>query len=296
MTTTSTRPADLEWRVFRGSEAVRDGLLTPHQLRSSAWLHVRHDTYADARMTRDHRLACQAFRLRLPPLTVFAGPSAAYLHGVAHAADFDDEVHVIVPPYIRVAHQHGLRPHALLLEAAERGETDGMATTTPLRTAWDSALWLELGAAVAIVDSLLALGRVTRDELTALADRRLGQPWTRRARRVFDLSDGRARSPAESHLRIGLITAGLPRPLVRYPVELPDGGVAHPALSWPRFRVAIELEEREACDIHLIGRERRGRLASAGWTVLQVASRRSQRDFASVVREIRPTLVSHGWR
>ncbi|WP_428963304.1 endonuclease domain-containing protein [Micromonospora fluostatini] len=105
------RPRSLAFQVFRGSEAVRCGLLTKHQLRSSAWLRVRHDVYADARLDRDHTLACRAVALRLPATVLLAGPSAAYLHGVEHAASFADDVHVLTTGSVRVAAQHGVRVH-----------------------------------------------------------------------------------------------------------------------------------------------------------------------------------------
>ncbi|MEU4779049.1 hypothetical protein [Micromonospora sp. NPDC023633] len=106
------RPAVLAWQVFRGSDAIRQGLVTEHQLRSSAWLRLRHDVYADARLDRDHALACRAAVLRLPPEAVVAGPSAAYLHGVEHAASFTDDVHVLVPRAMRLGPQRGLRVHS----------------------------------------------------------------------------------------------------------------------------------------------------------------------------------------
>ncbi|MEV4464130.1 hypothetical protein AB0J51_10925 [Micromonospora echinofusca] len=106
------RPGVLAWQVFRGSDAIRQGLVSEHQLRSSAWLRLRHDVYADARLDRDHALACRAAALRLPPEAVIAGPSAAYLHGVEHAASFVDDVHVLVPRAMRLGPQRGLRVHS----------------------------------------------------------------------------------------------------------------------------------------------------------------------------------------
>ncbi|MEU7996554.1 hypothetical protein AB0B83_14635 [Micromonospora sp. NPDC049060] len=106
------RPGVLAWQVFRGSDAIRQALVTEHQLRSSAWLRLRHDVYADARLDRDHALACRAAALRLPPEAVVAGPSAAYLHGVEHAASFADDVHVLVPRAMRLGPQRGLRVHS----------------------------------------------------------------------------------------------------------------------------------------------------------------------------------------
>ncbi|RLK08790.1 hypothetical protein DER29_6658 [Micromonospora sp. M71_S20] len=126
------RPGVLAWQVFRGSDAIRQGLVTEHQLRSSAWLRLRHDVYADARLDRDHALACRAAALRLPPEAIVAGPSAAYLHGVEHAASFADDVHVLVPRTMRLGPQRGLRVHSTgpatppsCASARSRGAGDG---------------------------------------------------------------------------------------------------------------------------------------------------------------------------
>ncbi len=107
MPPTPRRPAALSGRVFRGREAVRHGLITPDHLRSRAWIRLRHDVYADARLARDHELACRAALARLRPTAVLAGPSAAFLHGVEHAAGYEDDVHVITPPTDRVGTQRG---------------------------------------------------------------------------------------------------------------------------------------------------------------------------------------------
>lgn len=108
-----SRPTALARQVFRGSEAVRLGLLSRHQLRGASWLRLRQDVYADARLHRDHGLACRAAVLRLPPEAVLAGPSAAYLLGVEHAASFTDDVHVLVPRSARIDSQPGIRVHTL---------------------------------------------------------------------------------------------------------------------------------------------------------------------------------------
>ena len=90
------RPRELQWQVFRGSDAVRQRLVTADQLRSRAWIRLRHDVYADARLEHDHELACRAAALRLPAGCALAGPSAAYLLGRrARSRAKRDDVHVI---------------------------------------------------------------------------------------------------------------------------------------------------------------------------------------------------------
>ncbi|MEV1330325.1 hypothetical protein AB0J20_12200 [Micromonospora costi] len=333
------RPAVLAWQVFRGSTVVRQGLLTGHQLRSSAWVRLRHDVYADARLDRDHALVCRAALLRLPPKALVAGPSAAYLHGVTHAAAFTDEVHVLVPPPLRAGAQRGLRLHvagAAALPAAEasavrrsppaavgfpggdmsplpvavlapperavpsspRTPAGGLPRTNPGEAAWETAVWVEPVRAVGIIDSLLHADLTTRDELTTIADANADRPGGRRAQWIFGLADPGAQSPPESHLRVRLVLAGLPRPVAQHPVRLPGGLVLHPDLAWPRYRVAVEYDGVWHADADQLHRDRRrlNQLVSAGWLVLHVTGRRLHQDFPGIVREVSAALDSRGWR
>lgn len=121
-------PSALAWQVFRGSTAIGQGLITRHQLRGSSWVRLRHDVYADARLDRNHELACRAAALRLPPQAMIAGPSSAYLHGIEHAAGFVDDVHVLVPRIVRVDSQRRLHVHVFDMEAAEAAKAAGALT------------------------------------------------------------------------------------------------------------------------------------------------------------------------
>ncbi|MFC4019827.1 DUF559 domain-containing protein [Micromonospora sp. GCM10011542] len=318
------RPDALAWQVFRGSDAVLRGLLTEHQLRSSAWVRLRHDIYADARLDRDHALTCRAALLRLPPGVVIAGPSAAYLHGVEHASAFLGEVHVLVPRSLRVGAQRGLRVHAgdfvaptaadaqasggRLVGAGQRpgaAEGDGsprcsgiIPRTDPGRAAWETAVWLEPVRAVGIVDALLRQGLTDRDTLAEVATRNADRPGGRRARWVFELADPGAQSPPESQLRVRLVLAGLPRPVAQHPVRLPNGLILHPDLVWPEYRVAVEYDGQWHADADQLHRDRRrlNLLVGAGWLVLHVTSRRLHNDFPGVLREVRAALDTRGWR
>ncbi|MFC4146648.1 hypothetical protein ACFO0M_10310 [Micromonospora mangrovi] len=321
------RPAELAGQVFRGSDVVRRGLLTRHQLRGASWLRLRQDVYADARLDRDHRLACRAALLRLPPGTLIAGPSAAHLHGVEHAAGFDDDVHVLVTGSTRVDPQAGLRVHRLgaprhapatfpVGGAAGRSTArypgspgagspevgspgaGGPAHTGPAECAWETAVWIEPFRAVGIVDTLLRRGLLGRDELAEVADRRAGWPGSRRAGWVFGLTDPASGSPAESHLRVRLVLGGLPRPVARHPVRLGTGVVLRPGLAWPRFRVAIQYDagRRALADRPPLGCEPLDGLVGAGWRVVPVTDHRLRRQFPAVQAEVCAALRAGGWR
>lgn len=168
----------------------------------------------------------------------------------------------------------------------------------PGQAAWETAVWLEPVRAVAIVDSLLGQGLTDRDTLAAMAARNADRPGGRRARWLFDLTDGGAQSPPESHLRVRLVLGGLPRPAVQHPVRLANSVVLHPDLAWPEYRVAVKYDGQWHSDAEQLHRDRRrlNLLVGAGWLVLHVTSRRLHADFPAVLREVRAALVSRGWR
>ncbi len=152
--------------------------------------------------------------------------------------------------------------------------------------------------AVGIIDGLLRTGSVNQAALTTEAARNAGRPGGRRASWVFGLTDGCAQSPPESHLRVRLMLAGLPRPVAQHPIRVPAGLVLHPDLAWPEFRVAVEYDGQWHADpdrMHL-DRRRLNQFVEAGWLVLHVTGRRLLKEFPALVREIRAALVARGWR
>lgn len=87
------------------------------------------------------------------------------------------------------------------------GPDDAAArVTTPLRTVVDCARHLPFDEALAIADSALRSGSVTRAELSAVQVRGAGAAAVRR---VLTHADGRAANPFESVLRALCIEAGL---------------------------------------------------------------------------------------
>ncbi|SCL40179.1 Very-short-patch-repair endonuclease [Micromonospora pallida] len=289
-------------------------------------MRLGHDVYADARLPRDHGLTCRAAALFLPAGAMIAGPSAAYLHGVEHAATFESDVHVLTLHPTRMESRKGIQVHTtgLATELTGTGSTDGRGAkaaagtgsaderfrapvaagigvvprSRPEWAAWETAAWLDLVRAVGIVDTMLALGLITRAALVDLAGRLRCRPGGRRATHVFDLVDPGAQSPPESHLRVRLVLAGLPRPVTQHPVRVSSGLVLHPDLAWPEFRVAVEYDGQWHADPEQLHRDRRrlNQLVNAGWLVLHVTGRRLRHDFPAVLREIRTALAARGWR
>jgi hypothetical protein len=277
-------PAELQWQVFRGADVMRQGLLTEHQLRSTAWIRLRQDVYADARLERNHHLACRAIALRLPKAAVIAGPSAAYLHGVDHAAGFTSDIHVIIPTTARLSPQRRVLVHCTDVDPGDITDTDEMPHTTAARTAHDVATWLPVPKAVAIIDGLLRRRRATPQSLYQFLDQRRGMRGYRAAAAAFDLADPASKSPYHSHLRVRLIQDGLPRPTLQHTIPLPTGLDLEPDLAWPKYGVAVNFDDRQFRILTL-----------AGWTPVHAPTERFRRDYTGLLKEIRRTLVHSGW-
>jgi hypothetical protein len=290
------RPKELVHQIFLGSQAIDSQVLTPNQLRARAWMRLRYDVYADTRVGRDHLVACHAAALRLPDGFAFAGRSAAYLLGVDHAAEFEDAVHIVVPAAMRLQSRKGVTVHRVHLLPGDVEETGGLRRTSPVRTVWDLANWLEPVRSVPIIDAMLALGVVDADGVSAYIAARRGQRGHRRAGRTAALADGRAQSAPESVLRVRLVLAGLPRPVPQFDVRI--GAVTlHPDLAWPEYKLALEYDgawHAAAERLHL-DRRRLNLLATEGWLVLHATSERLRRDFGGLVREVGTALRSRGW-
>jgi hypothetical protein len=277
------RPSQLSWAIFRGTDAVADGLLTSEQLRTKDWRELRPDVYVDSRVPLDHSVACQAAGLLLPDHVCFSSRSAAYLIGVPHAADYEDEVHLTIPPDTHVTRLPGVKVRSTALPLGDRDWVDGLQVTSAARTAWDLGALLPAPDSVPIIDALLGLALVTPAELLGYAEAHMGRKGSRHAARAFELADGRARSPEASRLRLAVLAAGLPRPVPHHPISF-AGRVRAPELTWPDQRVGLAFPTEQV------------RYGDADWVVLRIEPQRMEAELPSVLRELRAVLLGRGWQ
>jgi hypothetical protein len=236
------RPAALAGKIFLARTALRQRLLIPADLRTAAWRPLFRGVYADASLTITHRHRCLAvYRYLLPSGGAIGGRSAAALYGVTVAAT-EDPVEVVVPRRVRFGPFRGLDVHAADLLDGDVRQLDGMGVTTPVRTSWDLAQWLDLVEAVAIIDLLIQRRLVTVADLEAYATRRSGHRGWRRLLRAATLADPGAESPRESRLRVRLVLAGVPAPVTQYLIQRGGRFLARVDLAWPEQKVAVEYD------------------------------------------------------
>jgi hypothetical protein len=268
---------------------MRDGLLTRTQLRNPAWRPLLRGVYADSDLHVNHALRIRAAALVVPSDAAITGVSAAWLWGVRLATD-NDPVDVVTSQKLGLA--NGLRVRTSSVPHADIDHLDGVNVTTPLRTAWELALRLDLIEAVTYCDAMAARGHIGSTSLAAYVRDRPGQHGCRIAGRVFSLVDGRSESPQESRLRVHMALADLPPPVPQYEIRVAGEFVARVDFAWPDLKVAVEYDGVWHSDTGqlLRDRERLNRLQAAGWYIHHVTFR-DMHNVGRTIEEIRRVLT-----
>jgi very-short-patch-repair endonuclease len=224
----------------------------------------------------DLGLRCDALALQLPDQAVFSHSTAAALFGIPvsrrHA---DRELHVTVPPPLTGPRIRGVRGHVRELPRSDVAVLHGRTVTAPARVILDLAEQLPLLDVVVACDAALRQGQLSTGVLLSAVQTASGRRGVVRAREAVRLSNGRARSPMETVLRLTLHIAGLPTPEVN--VDLYDDfgrWIACPDLLYRKARLALEYEGEHHRDRKQFDRDvRRDReYAEVGFTVLRVTA------------------------
>jgi hypothetical protein len=265
-------PELLTAEPFLGWWAVDEGLLTPDQLRSSAWRKVFRGVYVHRDVPLTHELRATAACVLLPSAVV-SGRSAAVLWGV-DLAGADDEVEVTVPPGSHPHRVPGLRARRAMLLPGHRSYRRGVPVTSSDATALRLAGLLPGDAAVIAVDQMVDTGHADLGRVRALAAAARGR-GAARARTACALADGLAQSPQETRVRLVLHRSDLPTPTAQYRV-VDDRGrfVALVDFAWPEHRIALEYDGRWHAEPGQFAKDRArlNRLTAAGWRVVFVTA------------------------
>jgi len=276
---------------FRGSEAVRLGLVTSNQLAGPRFRRLLPDVYAPSGVVDDLALrSSAAYLLVRAQGGLLAGYSAALLLGADRAVP-GAPAEVLVPRKYR--RHRGLVVRYGTASGTDVLEVAGCRVTSAPRTAWDLARRLPLIEAVVAVDALARRGGFEPAELLVRRSLEPGARGCRRLDEVVALADPRAESPMETRLRIRLVFGGLPAPEVQFRVRDEYGFVlARVDLGYPEAKLAIEYDgashyTRRRAELD---RARDAELLGHGWRTLRLG--RDQVDAADTVRRIRDLLAS----
>jgi hypothetical protein len=226
--------------AYRVRTAVRAGALVP------LWPRV----LVHGPRQLDSWTRATAATLTVGAEAVIWGPTAALLHGCTAARTAS--VHVAVP-YNRWARpQDGLRVRHGRVQAADVCQLDGLPVATLELTISELLCTAPPRLALACADQAMAaqpggqracFGAAIADHLASRPDRR----GTRQAAALLELISGDVESPPESWLRLLVVEAGLPLPVVQYPICDLDGRLVWRLdMAWPDLRIALEYDGYEA--------------------------------------------------
>jgi very-short-patch-repair endonuclease len=228
----------------------------------------------------------------------FSHSTAAVLLGMRLPREMQGvaEIHVTGAPTQRAPRGRRVRGHVgnpdvLLL--------NGLRVTTPVTT------WCQLGATHGIDDLVIAadgmLARksplATMAELRHAVDCWRGRRGFRNLQEALFLVRERTDSSRETMLRLLIIRAALPEPMINFPVRSRKGSVvAHGDLAYPQFKIVIEYDgdqHRTDPAQYYLDINRLERITREGWQVIRV-NRQHMRQPRSVVSRIRNALLDAG--
>lgn len=279
--------------VFRGSDALRRGLVTRAQLRGPRWRRLRQDVYCDAGLPLTHDLAARAVAVVAPPQAVFAGMTAASwwsMRGLL--AGPDDPVELVLPPGVR----WNPGPGVVVRQAARSDDvvTDGrLRYTDRTRTALDLIRRGPLDDAVVLLDRLVHHRVAFLGDVREAAARLPRCRGSARARRVAGLADGLAQSPPETLLRLLIHRSSLPVPVAQLEIRHDRRFVAQVDFAFPDQKLAVEYDGAWHGEPSQLGKDRArmNRLLAAGWRVLFVTAA-DMRDPGALLARIAAALAA----
>ncbi len=281
-----------------GEAAVPTGVL-----RGPRFRRLLRGVHVAARADDTLGMRCRAALLVLPKGAVFSHETAARLWGA------------VVPPRSRVQvtvpYARPIRRPELEVRRSRRmpepRRLRGLPLTGPERTFLDLAATLDLVDLVVLGDSLVKAGRTSPADLVGAARTHRGARAAL-ARRAAALVRSGVDSPMETRLRLLVVLAGLPEPVVNHVLRDEDGGWTYRFdLSWPELLVALEYDGRqhaESSSQWVRDVRRREDLDGRGWRLVIALSGdvyatpgATVQRVAAVLRE-RGEVVSttDGWR
>jgi hypothetical protein len=265
---------------FRGSVTVAAGLVTPAVLHGPRFRRLLPDVHVTADAEVDLELLSFAVAVLVGPHGVLSGCSAAELLGASCARPGAPAEVTLLDGHQRRS-RPGLLVHRDRLAPGETTRLRGVPLTTPERTARDLARRAPtVDEAVVAVDALCH--RWDLDPAAVLVPTP-GARGVRRFPEVLRLADPRSGSPMETRIRLALVRAGLPAPVLQHPVPL-DGHPYELDLAYPAAKLAIEHNGADHLTSERHHRDllREQLLVAAGWRIVRF-------DAATVL--FRPDLV-----
>lgn len=223
-------PLYFDGRPFTRLESHANGW-TDNELRKQvaggAIRRLLRGVYVDASAPDTLELRASAVCLATKPDAIICRQTAAWLYGIDTFALRDHielpSVDSVRPPKHRSSRLRSTSSHSQTLFKADVVDHLGLRVTSPLATAIHLARHLRRPFALSALDAMLHAGLCTLPELAAAVRRYPHHPGIRQARELVSYAEPLTESPGESWLRLRVIDAGFPKPLVQVVVRTPHG-------------------------------------------------------------------------
>lgn len=194
------------------------------------------------------------------------------------------------PPPLITVHTDRLHP-------GETQSIDGMAVTSPARTAFDIGRRLGLEPGVQRIDALMNATHLKVADVEAVISRHVAVRGLVQLRQTLDLVDGGAESPYESLTRLLLIKAGFPRPQTQITVIDNDGRVWRIDMGWAEYLVGVDFDGAH----HWTNPKQRTKdvvryavLPELGWIDVRLTSGILHNDPQSFLDRVGTALIARG--
>jgi very-short-patch-repair endonuclease len=260
-------------------------------LQKAEWVRTSRGQYAWAGLPQDVRLKLIAVARRAPAGYAFSGLTAAWILGLEPT--LIEPIEITVPREIPIRARVGAKVRRAALSETDVITREGLPTTSPLRTACDLGSRPDLVECVVAVDLALHAGPVTLAQLERHVAANSGAKGIRRLRYAVKWAEPRSESPMESRLRMELVRARLPRPLVQAELCDAGGGFLAPVdLYYPDRRLAIEYDGTNHRDRMEPNLRRQNAILTAGFHLLRFTAPdlRQRGSVAAQVRHARAAL------
>lgn len=176
------------------------------------------------------RIHASVVRLRGP--VVVSHWSAAAVWGFPVPDDWPREVQIVDPARSTTNRIPSLLRRPGVVRSGDRIDWEGIAVTTPSRTAADLALTSPFDEAVMVFDHGLRVGLFAKEEVAEHLARRPDARRSKSAHAALDFATPLAQWPGESFSRVGMLTRGFEMPSLQVPFYDEWGKIGDADFGW----------------------------------------------------------------